>query len=260
MAQSSIEWTNSTWNPMAGCSCASAGCLNCYAMAMASRLEAMGQEKYFGLTEKNEAGKTVWTGKINVDESCLERPLEWKKPQMIFVNSMSDLFHENAPKEAIAKIWDVMRRAHWHTFQALTKRPLFMLEVIKELHLPALPNVWLGTSIENSAAASRIDFIRKAPAPVRFISFEPLIASVGSIDLSGIDWVIVGGESGPGARPLKKEWVDEIFETSRKYCVPFFFKQWGGVQKKKNGRVYNGKEWDEMPSVELFSPAGTGSA
>lgn len=260
MAQSSIEWTNSTWNPLAGCSCASAGCHNCYAMTMASRLEAMGQEKYFGLTEKNEAGKIVWTGKINVDDSCLERPLEWKKPQMIFVNSMSDLFHESAPKEAIARIWDVMRRAHWHTFQVLTKRPIIMLNVIKDMKLPILSNLWLGSSVENSDTTFRIDLVRKAPGPVRFISFEPLIAPVGPIDLSGIDWVIVGGESGPGARPLKKEWVDEIFQASRKHGVPFFFKQWGGVHKKKNGRVYKDAEWNEMPSTELYSSASSAFA
>ena len=249
MAQSSIEWTNSTWNPLAGCSCASAGCLNCYAMAMASRLEAMGQEKYTGLTQKNEKGKAVWTGKINVDESMISRPLEWKKPQMIFVNSMSDLFHENAPRDAIFKIWNVMEKARWHTFQTLTKRPAMMLDIIRELKLPPLPNLWLGTSVENSDVAFRIDLIKQVPGPVRFVSFEPLIGSLGNVDLSGIDWIIVGGESGPGARPLQKEWVDELFAASRKYDVPFFFKQWGGVRKKTNGRTYRGAEWDEVPAV-----------
>lgn len=249
MAQSSIEWTNSTWNPLAGCSCASAGCLNCYAMAMASRLEAMGQGKYTGLTEKNEKEKAVWTGKINVDESMINRPLEWRKPQMIFVNSMSDLFHENAPRDAILKIWNVMEKARWHTFQTLTKRPAMMLDIIRDLKLPPLPNLWLGTSVENRDVAFRIDLIKQAPGPVRFVSFEPLIGALGNVDLSGIDWIIVGGESGPGARPLQKEWVDELFAASRKYDVPFFFKQWGGVRKKANGRTYRGAEWDEVPAV-----------
>ncbi len=250
MAQlSKIEWTNSTWNPLAGCSCASEGCLNCYAMAMAARLQAMSQRKYVGLTRKDIDGKHVWTGHIAFDENSLNKPLEWKRRQIIFVNSMSDLFHENAPEDAIVRIWDVMRRASWHTFQVLTKRPARMNELIKRLALPTLPNLWLGTSVENGKVLERIEYLKKTPASVRFISFEPLIGPIGLVDLRAIDWIIVGGESGPGARSMQEEWVDEIFEASRKYGVPFFFKQWGGVRKKKNGRMYREMEWDEMPAV-----------
>jgi len=247
LAKSSIEWTNSSWNPLAGCSYASEGCRNCYAMTMAARLEAMKQKKYQGLTRKNADGKVIWTGKINVDESMIRRPLEWKTPQMIFVNSMSDLFHENAPEEAVVQIWDTMKKAFWHTFQVLTKRPDRMLKLIHDLHLEALPNLWLGTSIENKDVVHRIYPLKEITAKVKFVSFEPLIGPVGDVDLTRIDWVIVGGESGPGARPMESGWVDEIYQASRDFRVPFFFKQWGGVQKKKNGRTYRGREWDELP-------------
>lgn len=248
MAKSTIEWTNASWNPLAGCSLVSEGCRNCYAMTMAARLEAMGQEKYEGLTERR-GGKTIWTGQINVDQGMIRRPLEWKKPQMVFVNSMSDLFHEEAPEEAIIRIWNTMKEASWHTFQVLTKRPERMERLVKDLNLKTLPNLWLGTSIENRAVLDRIEPLRKTPAAVRFISFEPLIGSVGEADLSGIDWVIVGGESGPGARPMLESWVDEIHDAALRHDVPFFFKQWGGVRKKENGREYKGREWDEMPAA-----------
>ena len=248
MAQNSaIEWTNATWNPLAGCTCVSEGCRNCYAMAMAFRLGLMGQKKYAGLTLKNDAGKPVWTGEIRFDAGCLNKPLEWKTPQFIFVNSMSDLFHEKASDEMVIAIWHVMELATWHVFQVLTKRPERMIEVIQRLHLPTLPNLWLGVTIENSSVAKRAESLRNMSAAVRFISFEPLIGPVGSIDLSGINWAIVGGESGFGARPMKEEWVDQIYAACRKSGTKFFFKQWGGVQKKKNGRLYKNQEWNEMP-------------
>ncbi|MDY2648906.1 MAG: phage Gp37/Gp68 family protein [Pyramidobacter porci] len=251
MAQNSaIEWTNATWNPLAGCTCVSEGCRNCYAMALAARLEAMGQEKYTGLTCKNVTGKAMWTGRIHFDASCLEKPLEWKAPQLIFVNSMSDLFHENATDDMVRAIWYVMRRAHWHTFQVLTKRPERMLDMITKLELPLLPNLWLGVSVENKAVVKRIDVLRKTPAALRFISFEPLIGAVGKVNLAGISWAIVGGESGPGARPMKEEWVDEIHAACTRYKTLFFFKQWGGVQKKKAGRLYKDQEWNDMPSPD----------
>ncbi|MEA4876799.1 MAG: DUF5131 family protein [Aminobacterium sp.] len=246
--QSSIEWTNSTWNPLAGCSCVSEGCRNCYAMAMAARLESMSHEKYFGLTKKTREGRTIWTGKIHVDQDSIKKPLTWKKPQLIFVNSMSDLFHENAPEEAIVQIWDVMSKAYWHTFQTLTKRPQRMFYLIKKLNLPLLPNLWLGTSVENKNVISRIDILKKIPATIRFVSFEPLIGSVGNVNLEDIDWAIVGGESGPRSRPLEEKWVDEVYHSCQKYGTLFFFKQWGGTNKKKAGRLYKGKTWDAMPT------------
>jgi len=248
-SKSSIEWTNSTWNPLAGCSRVSEGCKNCYAIAMASRLASMSQEKYVGLTEKR-ASRIDWTGKIHVDRANMYKPLSWKKPQFIFVNSMSDLFHENAPEEAIIEIWNVMKEAHWHVFQTLTKRPQRMLQLIKKLELETLPNLWLGTSVEDSNVLHRIDTLREVPATLRFVSFEPLLGSVKGVNLENIDWAIVGGESGPGARPIKEKWVDEIFEATQKQKVLFFFKQWGGFNKKKNGRTYRGRTWDDTPSLE----------
>jgi protein gp37 len=207
MADSSIEWTDWTWNPVAGCTLISAGCTNCYAMRMAARLAAMGSEKYQGLTRKS-GRRHVWTGTIRCDERALDAPRTWHKPRRIFVNSMSDLFHESVPVPFIRKVWRVMQETPRHTYQILTKRPERMVEVARDL--PLVPNVWLGTSVEDNRVLERIDALRQVPAAIRFISFEPLIGSVAGADLTGIHWVIVGGESGPRARPMDPEWVNEI--------------------------------------------------
>ena len=191
MADSSIEWTDATWNPIAGCTIVSPGCTNCYAMRMANRLAAMGIAKYAGLTRRS-GGRAIWTGGIKLDIGGLPTPLRWRQSKMIFVNSMSDLFHEDIPLEFIKKVWAIMSQAHWHTFQILTKRPDRLVSVCNDL--PLLQNVWLGTSVENADYISRLETIRRVKASVRFVSFEPLIGPIGSADLTGIEWAIVGGE------------------------------------------------------------------
>lgn len=252
MAQtSSIEWTDVTWNPVAGCSIATAGCTNCYAMRMAARLEAMGSPKYQGLTRKS-GGRYVWTGAVTCDERSLAAPLAWKKPRQVFVNSMSDLFHPDVPADFVAMVWDVMARTPQHTYQVLTKRPERMREILSRPNVRRLPNVWLGTSVEDAAVLSRIDELRATPAYIRFISFEPLIGSVAGADLTDINWAIVGGESGPRSRPMPEHWVTEIKIICRRSATSFFFKQWGGKNKKAAGRLLNGRTYDEMPqSVSL---------
>ncbi|GJM04462.1 MAG: hypothetical protein DHS20C09_04530 [marine bacterium B5-7] len=255
MADSQIEWTDATWNPVAGCSLASAGCKNCYAMQMARRLEAMGVEKYRGLTQKR--GKNItWNGVVREDKSALLIPLKWRKPRKIFVNSMSDLFHDDVSEEFILSVWKIMHETPQHNYQILTKRPERMRQIVSEKIGRILPNVWLGTSVENAETTGRIDHLRETPAAIRFISFEPLIDSVGEIDLSDIQWAIVGGESGSKARPVKEEWIDEIHEQCENYGSAFFFKQWGAWgkdnqkrSKKANGREYRGRTWDEMPAA-----------
>ena len=246
MAESSIEWTDATWNPVAGCTVISPGCTNCYAMRMAARLDAMGMEKYKSLTRKS-GRRTVWTGRIRLDESTLRAPKKWRKPRRIFVNSMSDLFHEKVPAKFVHAVWSVMQTAPQHIYQILTKRPDRMAEITEQL--PVLPNVWLGTSVENSEYLCRIDDIRKVRAAVRFISFEPLLGSVAQANLTGIDWVIVGGESGPRSRPMQEEWVDQIETRCRRSKTAFFFKQWGGVRKDRTGRRFRGRTYDEMPAA-----------
>jgi protein gp37 len=246
MAETSIEWTDATWNPVAGCTVITPGCTNCYAMRMAARLDAMGVEKYAGLTRKS-GDRYVWTGKVTLDERSLEAPLGWRKPRKIFVNSMSDLFHADVPEAFVARVWSVMERTPRHTYQILTKRPERMRAVVSELSLPVLPNVWLGTSVEDAAVLSRLDDLRQVPASLRFVSFEPLLGSVAGADLSGIDWAIVGGESGPRARPMLEEWVDEIRLRCAVASTAFFFKQWGGKNKKAAGRLYKGQTWDDLP-------------
>jgi protein gp37 len=248
MAETSIEWTDATWNPVAGCTVLTAGCTNCYAMRMAARLEAMGTKKYRGLTRKS-GRRTVWTGKIRLDHAALDTPRTWAKPRKVFVNSMSDLFHEDVPIDFIAHVWSVMKDTRRHTYQILTKRPERMAEVLALRSFEVLPNVWLGTSIEDSRVLNRLDAIRRVPAAVRFVSFEPLIGSVAKADLTGIHWAIVGGESGPRARDMKPEWVDEIETMCRSSRTAFFFKQWGGKNKKAAGRMLNGKTYDEMPDL-----------
>lgn len=247
MAQiSPIEWTDVTWNPVAGCTLASAGCTNCYAMRMAARLEAMGTPKYKGLTRRS-GGRAVWTGKVAQDERALAQPYSWAKPRTVFVNSMSDLFHEAVPDTFIASVWRVMAETPRHTYQVLTKRPERMVQLLASSDCPILPNVWIGTSVEDGRVIDRIDYLRATPAAVRFISFEPLIGSVASANLASIAWAIVGGESGPNSRGMDEAWVDEIESLCRLSGTAFFFKQWGGRNKKAAGRTYRGRTFDEMP-------------
>ena len=232
---SSIEWTEATWNPLTGCTKISPGCKHCYAERMALRLQAMGQPNYangFNLT---------------LHEDALELPLRWKKPQKIFVNSMSDLFHKDVPDEFIFRTFDVMRRAGWHRFQVLTKRSDRLLELSP--HLPWAANIWMGVSIEDRDYTFRIDHLRRTDAQIKFLSLEPLLGPLRRLRLTGIDWVIVGGESGPGARPMDPSWVADIRNQCVKSSVPFFFKQWGGVHKKKTGRELEGRTWNEMPKT-----------
>ncbi|HLX13813.1 MAG TPA: DUF5131 family protein [Bradyrhizobium sp.] len=248
MAETSIEWTDATWNPVAGCNVLTAGCTNCYAMRMAARLEAMGTAKYRGLTRRS-GGRAVWTGKIRLDNASLDMPKTWSKPRKVFVNSMSDLFHDDVPIEFIARVWNVMKETPRHTYQILTKRPERMAQIATQPSFEILPNVWLGTSVEDGRVLDRLDAIRQVPAAIRFVSLEPLIGSVAEGDLTGIHWAIVGGESGPRAREMKPEWVDEIEQMCRSSGTAFFFKQWGGRNKKAAGRILNGKTYDEMPDL-----------
>ncbi|MGM5023060.1 DUF5131 family protein [Tardiphaga sp. 367_B4_N1_1] len=219
MADTSIEWTDATWNPVAGCTVLTAGCTNCYAMRMAARLDAMGAEKYKGLTRKS-GGRAVWTGKIRLDEKSLDAPRSWSKPRKVFVNSMSDLFHDDVPVEFIRRVWKVMQDTPRHTYQILTKRPERMAQILNHPGFSVLPNVWLGTSVEDGRVLNRLDAIRAVPAAVRFVSLEPLIGSVAAGDLRGIHWVIVGGESGPRSREMKLEWVDDLQTRDRSSTSP----------------------------------------
>ncbi|HMN23341.1 MAG TPA: phage Gp37/Gp68 family protein [Ignavibacteriaceae bacterium] len=232
--KSSIEWTESTWNPVTGCNKISPGCINCYAERMAKRLKAMGSVNY-------ENGF-----KLTAHEHVVALPMQWRKPQVIFVNSMSDLFHKNVPLSFILSVFETMNKAHWHIFQVLTKRSDRLLEINK--YLPWTKNIWMGVSVENQDYTFRIDDLRKTNAQTKFLSIEPLLGPIKKLNLKKIDWVIVGGESGPKARPMSEEWVVDIKEKCLRQSVPFFFKQWGGVQKKKNGRELEGRTWDQMPS------------
>lgn len=241
-----IEWTDATWNPVSGCKIISPGCSNCYAMRMAARLQAMEHPSYVDSVRKS-GDRYVWTGKLQMLEKVLPAPLKWKKPKRIFVNSMSDLFQDGVPDEYISKVWNVMETAHWHQYQILTKRPDNMARVIREMRLPFLPQVWLGTSVESEDYNYRIDHLREINNHIKFISFEPLLKSVGDVDLKDIDWAIVGGESGPKSRPILEEWIDEIKTACDFQGTAFFFKQWGGTNKKAAGREYRGRTWNEYP-------------
>ena len=249
MAETSIEWTDATWNPVAGCTIMSAGCTNCYAMRMAARLEAMGVDKYRNLTRKS-GGRAKWTGNLYLDNNALSIPETWKKPRNVFVNSMSDLFHPDVPAAFIQKVWHAMQNTPRHTYQILTKRPDRMADILSD-GFPVLSNVWLGTSVEDGRVLHRLDELREVPAAVRFVSFEPLIGSVADGRLDKIQWAIVGGESGPGARPMDPFWIDEIFDMCAEADTAFFFKQWGGRNKKATGRNYRGRTWDEMPALSM---------
>ena len=232
-SNSKIEWTNSTWSPLTGCDKISPGCKNCYAEKMALRLQAMGQKKYSN------------GFKLALHEEALSIPLKWKKSKVIFVNSMSDLFHKDVPIDFIQKIFSVMRQAHWHIFQILTKRSDVLLHWDKQIDWPE--NVWMGVSVENQRYANRVNDLIKTHAKIKFISIEPLLGPIEKINLEKIDWVIVGGESGPNSRPMKEEWVINLKNQCIKKNVPFFFKQWGGTNKKKAGRILENRTWDEMP-------------
>jgi len=233
MAQSTIEWTESTWNPLTGCTKISAGCKNCYAERMAKRLQAMRQPHYINGFQ------------LTLHPDSLEIPLRWKKPQMIFVNSMSDLFHKDVPVEFIQKAFAIMNKAHWHTFQVLTKRADRLEKIDHQLHWT--PNIWMGVSVERADYLFRAEHLKATHAYIKFLSLEPLLGPLKELNLSGINWVIVGGESGPGARPVAPSWIRQIRDNCRDNHVPFFFKQWGGVRKKLAGRILDGRTWDELP-------------
>ena len=237
MAQSSIEWTEMTWNPTTGCTKVSAGCKHCYAEIMSKRLQAMGVEKYKDNFE------------VRTHESSLTIPYTWKHSKVVFVNSMSDLFHKDVPKEFIKKVFAVMNENPRHVFQVLTKRAERLLELNKELKWTH--NIWMGVSVENEKVKKRIDFLRKTKAKVKFLSLEPLIGPLAKLNLSKIDWVIVGGESGHNPRTMNADWVLDIQEQCKTKDVAFFFKQWGGKNKKANGRLLNGRTYDEMPEIDL---------
>ncbi len=236
---STIEWTEATWNPLTGCTKISPGCKHCYAERMAKRLLAMGQTNYAN------------GFKLTLQEQMLDLPLTWKKPRTVFVNSMSDLFHKNVPAEYIERVFKVMNAAHWHQFQVLTKRSERLLEISQRLAWTS--NIWMGVSVENHDYTFRIDHLRQTGAQVKFLSLEPLLGPLPNLNLRGIDWAIVGGESGPGARTMNPEWVKQIQIQCSKAKVAFFFKQWGGVHKKKTGRQLEGRTWDELPPV-FFNP------
>ena len=240
MAQGTgIEWTQATWNPVTGCTKVSPGCKHCYAERMAKRLQAIGQKNYRRGFE------------LELQPHMLELPLSWRRPQLIFVNSMSDLFHADVPDEYIQKVFAVMRRASWHRFQVLTKRAERLAAMDAGLDWPE--NVWMGVSVENAPYLPRVDLLRMTRACTRFLSLEPLLGPLHELDLREIDWVIVGGESGPGSRPMDAVWVRDIRDRCKDAGVPFFFKQWGGSNKKKTGRVLDGQTWDAMP---VDTPAG----
>ncbi len=234
--KSKIEWTEATWNPTTGCTKVSTGCTNCYAERLSLQLHDRGIKKYRNKFE------------LTLHPDTLEIPLKWKTPKRIFVNSMSDLFHAGIPLDYIDRVFNIMEKAHWHQFQILTKRPQRMHEYINGDWGHTLDNVWLGTSIENESWKSRIDYLRATDAKIRFLSCEPLLGPLPNMNLFGIHWVIVGGESGPGHRPIKAEWVREIRDQCIDQEVPFFFKQWGGPTPKSGGRELDGKIYSEYPT------------
>lgn len=267
-----IQWTDATWNPVVGCSVISPGCTNCYAMKLAGRLEAMGSPIYAGHTVKTKAG-FVWSGKVSESNwGQMIKPFSWKRPRHIFANSMSDLFHKDMPAETIERVFTVMALTKRHTYQVLTKRPERMRDEVARIGRSIdilehhardmgytlkfeghglvpwpLRNVWLGTSVEDPDRKSRIDILRETTAARRFLSLEPLLADLGTVDLTGIDWVIVGGESGKGWRPIDAAWVRSIRDQCQAAGVAFFLKQWAGQNPKKLGRELDGREWNEMP-------------
>lgn len=232
-----IEWSDATWNPVTGCTKITAGCINCYAARFAERFRGV-------------QGHPFETGfDITLRPNRLDQPMRWRRPRTIFVNSMSDLFHKEVPTAFVDQVFDTMEEADWHRFQVLTKRSSLMRDYLRRRYQdrPAPEHMWFGVSVEDATARSRIDHLRQAPAAVRFLSIEPLIGAAGPLDLTGIHWVIVGGESGPGARPMAEEWAIEVRDECERQNVPFFFKQWGGFRPKSGGRSLGGREWSEMP-------------
>jgi protein gp37 len=232
-AKSTIEWTEMTWNPITGCTKVSEGCRHCYAERMAVRLQAMGNRRYVNGFD------------VTLHDDLLDLPRNLRQPRLIFVNSMSDLFHEDVPEEFIGRVFETMAACFQHTFQVLTKRSRRLKDMAGRLTWPA--NVWIGVSVEDKRMLGRIADLRQVPAGVRFLSCEPLLGPLDELDLEGIAWVIVGGESGPGARSMQQEWVESILRQCRRAQVPFFFKQWGGVRKDRTGRELNGRTFDELP-------------
>lgn len=250
MTRTTIEWTEVTWNPVTGCDRTSAGCDNCYALALAKRLKAMGAEKYQHDGDPRTSGPGFG---VTVHPSVLGQPFRWRKPLTVFVNSMSDLFHAKVPTKFVQDVFDVMASTPQHTYQVLTKRSLRMRRMADQLVWPR--NVWMGVSVEEPKALHRVDDLRDVPAAVRFLSCEPLIAALPDLNLAGIDWVIAGGESGARHRPIEPSWVTGIRDQCVQANVPFFFKQWGGRTPKQNGRILDGRTWDEMPSPQLRTRA-----
>ena len=244
--RSQIEWTDATWNPTTGCDQTSPGCDNCYALTLAKRLKAMGAKKYQADGDARTSGPGFG---LTVHYGALEAPTRWKSPRMVFVNSMSDLFHPDVPVDFIQRVFEVMQATPRHTYQLLTKRSQRMAHLAGDLPWPN--NLWLGVSIESTRYRFRIGHLRKVPATVRFLSLEPLLGPLAKLELAGIGWVIVGGESGPNARPLKAEWVREIRDRCDQKGVPFFFKQWGGRSPKAGGRELDGRTWDELPPGQV---------
>lgn len=230
---SKIEWTEATWNPITGCTKCSAGCEHCYAATLAKRLKAMGNVRYKNGFE------------VTVHRDLFTRPLEWKKPKMIFVNSMSDIFHEKISDEDILQLFEIMNKAHWHTFQVLTKRPDRLVNLSSQINWT--PNIWMGVTVENTCALERLAKLKRCGAKIKFVSAEPLLESINQIDLNGIDWLIVGGESGAGCRPLEKKWVIELRDIAKRSNTPFFFKQWGGFHHSQAGSELDGVEYKEYP-------------
>ncbi|MBN9328393.1 MAG: hypothetical protein BGO38_09965 [Cellulomonas sp. 73-145] len=240
--RSRIEWTEATWNPVTGCDRVSSGCDNCYALTLARRLKAMGADKYQHDGDPRTSGPGF---AVTVHPASLDQPRRWQAPRTVFVNSMSDLFHAKVPLEFIQQVFQVMVETPRHTYQVLTKRPLRAARLAK--HLPWPPNVWLGASVENMDVAHRVDHLRRVPSAVRFLSCEPLLGPLGGLDLTGIDWVIAGGESGPNYRPMDTRWARGIRDACIAAEVSFFFKQWGGRTPKSLGRELDGEFWDQMP-------------
>lgn len=242
---SAIEWTDATWNPVTGCTKISAGCENCYAARFSERFRGVPGHPF-------EAGFD-----LTLRPARLDQPLLWKRSRMVFVNSMSDLFHKDVPEEFVSRIWDTMECANWHTFQILTKRSSLMRDFLKRRYASgSVPShIWYGVSIEDRSKISRLRHLQTAPSGIRFLSIEPLIAPVGKLNLDGISWVIVGGESGPRARPVDLEWVRDIRDQCQQQSVAFFFKQWGGSRPKQGGRTLDGREWSEFPKTKVNSLA-----
>ncbi len=239
-SKSHIEWTEITWNPVTGCSKVSQGCKHCYAERMAKRLEAMGNKRYLNGFQ------------LTLHEDLVEKPLSWVKPRIVFVNSMSDLFHSDVPLSFIQDVFETMNKCPQHIFQILTKRSKRLVEVSSKLNWSS--NIWMGVSVENRDVTFRISDLQKISAQVKFLSCEPLLGSLRDVNLHGIDWVIAGGESGPGARPMESQWVQEVLQICKRQNVPFFFKQWGGVRKDLTGRILNNRLYNELPAVAYQHP------